>query len=68
MLDDLVYAQVNRQHGVTLETNPIASASLDTDGNSYNPEDSVIELSAHNMYAHEMQLICLSGLIAIARS
>lgn len=67
-LNGMVYAQLSRQYGVTLETNSIASASLDTDGTSYNPEDSVINLSAHNMYSHEMQLVCLSGLIAIARS
>lgn len=67
-VEDLVYAQVDRERGVTLETNPMASASLDTDGDSYNLDDPVIDLSAHNMYSHEMQLICLSGLIAIARS
>ena len=67
-LNDMVYAQLDRNRGMTLETNPIASASLDTDGDSYSPEDEAAELWAHNLYSHQMQLICLSGLIAIARS
>jgi hypothetical protein len=67
-LDDMVYARLRRRSGVTLETNEIASSSLDTDGQSYDPHNPTIDLSAHNLYSHQMQMICLSGLIAIARS
>lgn len=63
-----VYAIVDRQNGVTLETNPMGSCTLDTDGNQYDPGGEVMDLYAHNLYSHEMQLICLSGLIAVARA
>jgi len=67
-IPEIVYAQVYREHGVTLQTNPIGACDLGTDGMHYKPEDPTIELNAHNVYSHSMQLICLSGLIAIARA
>ncbi|MDN5275995.1 MAG: hypothetical protein JWN33_644 [Candidatus Saccharibacteria bacterium] len=68
IIPSLVYALVSRSEGITLETNPAGSCSLDTDGMHYDPEASKVELYAHNLYAREMQLICLSGLVAIARA
>lgn len=68
ILPDMVYAQIDRQRGVTLETNPVGSCSMDTDGGTYEADDPSMKLYAHNIYNHEMQLICLSGLISIARA
>lgn len=67
ILSNSVYAHMTESY-VSLETNPVGSCSLDTDGVEYEPDSSDINLYAHNLYNHEMQLICLSGLIAIARS
>ncbi len=65
---DAVYAQVSRQHGVTLETNPMGSCSVGTDGSYYSPDDSIIELTAHNIVGVDQQFICLAGAVAIARA
>ncbi len=65
ILDSMVYAQVD-DNGVTLETNPLASSSLDTDGSDYDNDSETIKVYAHNLYSHEMQLICLTGLIRLA--
>lgn len=65
-INRMVYASVSRAHGITLETNPIGSCSLDTDGSDYRSDQDRVSLYAHNLYTHEMQLVCLSGLIAIA--
>ena len=63
----MVYAHISRQHGMTFETNPIASSSMDTDGQVYEPDSERIELYAHNLYTHEMQLICISGIISLMK-
>lgn len=63
-----VYAQLDRRHGVSLQTDLMGSCDIGTNGMFYKPESPVIELNAHNLYSHSMQLICLSGLIAIARA
>lgn len=68
ILPGMVYAQVDRQRGVTLETNPAGSCSMDTDGERYDTNEPFMELNAHNLYTHSMQIICLSGLISIARA
>lgn len=68
ILDESVYAQVDRQNGVTIETNPVGSCSLGTDGMVFNPDEPTFDVDAHNIYTPEQQLICLAGLIAIARS
>ncbi len=65
ILDGMVYAQVDN-NGVTLETNPGGSCSLDTDGSDYDNNSETIKVYAHNLYSNEMQLICLSGLIRLA--
>ena len=63
---DFPAASFSTQSGITLETNPAASSSMDTDGQSYKGSQPIIELYAHNLYTHEAQLICLAGLIALA--
>lgn len=67
-IESMVYAQVSRDRGVTLETNPMGSCSLGTDGSWYQPTDETFEIQAHNIYSHEQQLICLTGCIAIAHA
>lgn len=64
----LVYAQVHRPAGVTLETNPLGSCSVGTDGMWYNPENPILELDAHNVYNHTQQFILLVGGVALARA
>jgi len=64
----MVYAQVSTAQGITLETNPAGSSSMDTDGDEYEATSEKISLYAHNLYTHEMQLICISGLIALAKA
>jgi hypothetical protein len=68
MLPGMVYARVRRSDGITLETNPVASSSMDTDGTEYHETAERVTLYAHNLYTHEMQLICISGLIALAKA
>lgn len=62
-----VYALLHENY-MSLETNPMGSCSLDSDGMEYEPASPTVNLYAHNIYNHEMQLICLSGLIAIANA
>lgn len=62
-----VSAKISREYGLTFEANDVGSCSLDTDGSDYNPQDTAIELYGHNIYSPEIQLICLSGLIAFIR-
>jgi len=64
----LVYAQVDRRFGITLETNPAGSCSMDTDGGEYEQDSERVSLVSHNLYTHQMQLICISGLIALAKA
>lgn len=63
----MVYAHVSQSDGITLETNPVGSSSMDTDGNEYTENSGKISLYAHNLYTHQIQLICISGLIALAK-
>jgi len=64
-VEDLVYAQIQREYGAELQTNPIGSCSIGTDGSTYYPSDSLLELTAHNIYSRDQQIICLAGAIAI---
>jgi hypothetical protein len=64
---DMVGAQYD-DSGVTFQVNDIGACTLDTDGQTFDSEDELVEVYAHNLYSHEMQLICLSGLIAITRA
>lgn len=64
----IVYAQIRRQYGVTLETNPIGSCSVGTDGMWYEPSERTIELQAHNIYNNTQQIILLAGGVALARA
>ena len=63
-----VFAIIDRKQGVTFETNVIGSCSLDTDGYKYRPENPEVIVYGHNLHNSAMQLICLSGLIAVAKS
>ena len=66
--DHLVYAQISRENGVTLETNEMGSCSLGTDGMEYDSDAPIFNISAHNLYGVDQQLICLTGLLAIAQA
>lgn len=65
---DWVYAQVNRQLGVTIQTNHILSAAIETDGMEYERGSSYVELGAHNIYTRSQQFICLAGAVALAHA
>ena len=67
-IPSLVYAQVSGLNGITLETNPVGACSMDTDGTDYDEDSEKIKLYDHNLYTHEMQLICIAGLIALAKA
>lgn len=64
----MVYARVSHVQGITLETSGEGSCSLETDGGSYDQTSETIELYPHNLYAHQMQLVCISGLIALVKA
>jgi hypothetical protein len=64
----LVYAHVDRQQGVVLETNEMGSCSMGTDGSWYRPEEAEFSISSHNIYGIDQQIICLAGAVAIARA
>lgn len=68
LIPGLVYAQVSRADGITLESNSAGSCSMDTDGMHYDETSEMISLGDHNLYTHQMQLICISGLIALAKA
>ena len=64
----LVYAHVLGDSGLSFETNPAGACSMDTDGYEYKPTSDRITLHSHNLYTHQMQLICISGIIALAKA
>ena len=64
----MVYAQILGESGMVLETGGNNSSSMDTDGTRYKPTSDRITLHSHNLYTHEMQLICISGIIALAKA
>lgn len=64
----MVYAFISQEQGMVFETNPAGACSMDTDGMEYDPMSERISLNSHNLYTHEMQLICISGLIALAKA
>ena len=64
----MVYAQILTESGMSFETNPVASSSMDTDGMEYEADSDRITLHSHNLYTHEMQLICISGIIALVKA
>ena len=66
LIRDLVYADVQRQRWVSLQTNPMGSCALDTDGDEYSAEDHSFELWAHNLYSPDQQIICWAGAAALA--
>lgn len=68
ILDDLVYAQVMRENGLTLETNPLGSCSIGAGGYMYSPESHTVELYQHNIYSTVQQLICFTGAVALANA
>lgn len=68
LIPSLVYAQVSKERGVTLQTNPMGSCSLETDGTFYDPASPRYELYAHNIYNHMQQYICFAGSVALAHA
>lgn len=68
MIPELVGAQVIREHGVSLETNPLGSCNIGAGGYLYSPEQPTVELYQHNIYTPIQQLICFAGAIAMARA
>lgn len=66
--DDHVYAAIQRERGVSLQTNPIGSCASDTNGEYYDANEPVFSLESHNVYTRKQQLIIFSGMIAIARA
>ncbi len=68
LVDMLVYSQIDRERGVTLETNPLGSCSVGTNGMWYDGGESSFNLESHNLYTHEQQLIVVAGAIALAHA
>ena len=68
LIDELVYADVRRERGVTLETNPFGSCNIGAGGDGYHPERPTVELYQHNLYSPIQQLICLAGAVAMANT
>ena len=64
----MVYGQIQRENGLTLETNPLGKCSIGTDGLWYEPQEPMLELDAHNIYNHTQQLIIIIGGVALARA
>lgn len=67
LVSELVGAQVIRERGVSLETNPLGSCNIGAGGYLYFPERPTVELHQHNIYSPIQQLICFAGAIAMAR-
>ncbi len=66
--DEYVYSQLNRNSGATLETNPLGSCSIGTNGQSYESDSDSFEMTSHNIYQSEQQLICYAGLVALVNA
>jgi hypothetical protein len=64
-LPKLVYAQVDRGTGITLQTNAAGNCSLETDPESYSPESSKYLMQGEGLISEEQQLICLAGVVAL---
>jgi len=54
--------------GVSLQTNPIGSCSVDTSGDEFESDAPMFTVYQHNLYGYKQQLICLGGAIAIANA
>ena len=67
LIDTSVYAHFSRRRGVDLETNPAGASGLGTSGQDYTPHRETISLYGGNLYSHRMQLVCISGLLAVAQ-
>lgn len=67
LLEDLVYAQARRDTGVSFQTNPMGSCSIESDHQDYTSA-STVDLWQHNLYNSQQQLICLVGAIAFANA
>jgi hypothetical protein len=69
LVEQLVGASVARmgEHaGVSLIAHADGSCTADTDGSSYGYGMPKFGVYAHNLYSHEMQLLCITGGVAIA--
>lgn len=62
-----VGAYIDRQAGVRLLTEPLMACELSTAGSNYDPAEERVELSAHNLYSADQQLICLAGALTLAQ-
>jgi hypothetical protein len=63
-----VGAVVDRRNGIMLLAGADGASGMMTDGSDYEPDDPILRLQGANLYQNEMQLTCLSGLIAITRA
>lgn len=52
--------------GVSFVAGGIISSSIETDGNEYQADSATVEVKGHNLYSPGLQLICISGIIAVA--
>ena len=62
-----VSALVERSRGISLSAMNARRSGIETIGSGYDPESEATVLVAHNLSQREMQLVCLSGLVAIAK-
>lgn len=67
LIDESVYARFSRERGIDFETNSAAASGIGTSGQHYIPYSEYADLYASNLYTHRMQLVCISGLLAVAR-
>lgn len=64
----MVYAQAERERGVTLQTNPMGSCAVETTGFDFSPGEDRPRLTSHNIYNAEQQILCAVGGIDISRA
>src|SRR3989344_7215874 len=67
-LEEWVHVNYQRQRGITIQTAQVGSCSLDTDGMEYDPDEETAVLYGHNLDSAEQQLICFTGLVALANA
>lgn len=64
--NDMVHVAASREHGITVETNPLGSCNIGAGGYGYDPEPDIVELWQHNIYSPAQQLACLVGAVSFA--
>lgn len=63
-----IYTHVNREQGVSVQTNPMGSCAIETDGMEFDAAEPRYHLYAHNLYSNQQQFVCLAGTIALAHA